>query len=88
MTGDGKSNITGKNMEDIEPLPANVEDKTNERYSQMPGDDVLITLGMISYHLDLDEKDRGLAHKWLCYWDDCSPNFKKMVQKGINLIDL
>jgi hypothetical protein len=88
MTGDGKSNITGKNMDDIEPLPAKVEDKTNERYSQMPGDDVLITLGMISYHLDLDEKDRGLAHKWLSYWDDCSPNFKKMVQKGINLIDL
>lgn len=88
MKGDGKSNVTGKDLEDIEPLPAKIPDTTNDRYNEMPGDDVLITLGMISYHLDLHEDDRGLAHKWLTHWDDNSPNFKKMVQKGINLIDL
>ena len=87
MQGDSNSNVTGKNL-DMSPLPMKVPDGANDRYTTIPGDDVLITLGMISHHLDLDESDRGLAHKWLTLWDDCSPHFKKMVQKGINLIDL
>lgn len=88
MQGDSKSNVTGKNLEDMSPLPMKVPDNTNDRYTTIPGDDVIITLGMISHHLDLDESDRGLAHKWLTLWDDCSSHFKKLVQKGVNLIDL
>ena len=68
------------------PVKKTVTDEDrNERSLKKPADVVILALSMMTSNVDMSDKEREMAGKWLGLWDDASREFKILRQKGNNI---